>query len=157
MIGTIFLWCYWPSFNGVFAEGNAQMRVVVNTTLALSASCIMAFATSSLYCNGKFEMEDVLNATLAGGVVVGSTSDMMKYPWAVLILGALGGFISVVGFHSLTPKTGKIFHDTCGVHNLHGVPGVLGGLMGGVLAWTLDTDGIESIFVKVGTNRSAAV
>lgn len=152
MIGTIFLWCYWPSFNGVFAEGNSQMRVVVNTTLALSASCIMAFATSSLYCNGKFEMEDVLNATLAGGVVVGSTSDMMKYPWAVLILGAMGGFISVVGFHSLTKK--MPFHDTCGVHNLHGMPGVLGGLMGGVLAWTLDSDGIDSIFSNVGAGRS---
>jgi ammonium transporter Rh len=78
MIGTIFLWCFWPSFNGGLTDGNTQMRVIVNTTLALSGSCISAFAFSSVFNDGKFEMEDVLNATLAGGVVVGSTCDMMQ-------------------------------------------------------------------------------
>jgi len=77
MIGTIFLWCFWPSFNGGLTTGNTQMRVIVNTTLALSGSCVTAFAFSALFNHGKFEMEDVLNATLAGGVVVGSTCDMM--------------------------------------------------------------------------------
>ena len=57
------------------------MRVVVNTVLALTASCCTAFATSSLYHKGKFDMEDVLNATLAGGVIVGSTCDMFTAPW----------------------------------------------------------------------------
>merc|ERR1719167_1634421 len=34
MIGTIFLWMFWPSFNGgAAAEGDAQMRAVLNTYL----------------------------------------------------------------------------------------------------------------------------
>lgn len=89
------------------------MRVIVNTTLALSGSCITAFATSSLINDGKFNMEDVLNATLAGGVIVGSTSDMMTYAWAVILIGSIGGIVSSLGFNFLS----KILpnHDTCGV------------------------------------------
>ena len=77
MVGTIFLWCYWPSFNGILATGNSQMRVIVNTVLAESAAIVAAFATSSHFHKGKFNMEDVLNATLAGGVIIGTSADMM--------------------------------------------------------------------------------
>ena len=81
MVGTVFLFCYWPSFNGALASGNAQMRVIVNTVLALTASCCTTFATSAAFLKGKFGMEDILNATLAGGVIVGSTCDMFTMPW----------------------------------------------------------------------------
>lgn len=53
------------------------MRVVVNTVMALTASCAGAFATSALFHEGKFDMEDVLNATLAGGVIIGASCDMV--------------------------------------------------------------------------------
>ena len=49
MIGTVFLWMYWPSFNGgAAAAGDAQMRAVINTYLSLCACCISAFAVSAL-------------------------------------------------------------------------------------------------------------
>jgi ammonium transporter Rh len=91
-------------------------------------------------------MEDVLNATLAGGVIIGTTSDMMKEAWGVFLLGSLGGSISVVGYHTLAPKLKGLWHDTCGVHNLHGLPGFLGGVTGAIFAYSLPDDGIESIF-----------
>ena len=77
MVGTVFLWCFWPSFNSALASGNSQMRVVVNTVMALSGSVAGAFATSALFHEGKFDMEDVLNATLAGGVIIGASCDMV--------------------------------------------------------------------------------
>lgn len=120
------------------------MRVIVNTVLAMTASCITAFGTSSLYGEGHFDMEDVLNATLAGGVIVGSTSDMMKNAWGVFILGSFGGMISVMGFHKISKN--MPWHDTCGVHNLHGLPGLLGGVTGAIFAYTLEDEGVESIF-----------
>jgi ammonium transporter Rh len=143
MVGTIFLWCYWPSFNGVLAGGNSQMRVIVNTVLALTASCIAAFATSSHFKKGKFSMEDVLNATLAGGVIIGTTSDMMIAPWQPILVGFLGGMVSSMGFNGVF---GFSFHDTCGVNNLHGIPGVLGGVAGIVMTMVLDDEAMSSVF-----------
>merc|ERR1719210_652942 len=48
MIGTLFLWMFWPSFNGALASGNQQHRVVINTVLSLTNSCVAAFLVSRL-------------------------------------------------------------------------------------------------------------
>jgi len=81
-------------------------------------------------------MEVVLNATLAGGVAVGSASDLVVTASISMLIGGLAGIISALGFLKLSEflqeKIG--LHDTCGVHNLHGLPGVLGGLIGGLSA-----------------------
>jgi len=135
MIGAVFLWMFWPSFNGALAEGNQQHRVVVNTVLALTNSCVAAFLCSKLFRHGhKLDMVDIQNATLAGGVAVGSSADLVIDPAGALIIGFLGGTLSVVGYVFIQPFLEKKIglHDTCGVHNLHGMPGVLGGL-GGVI------------------------
>lgn len=38
MIGTLFLWIYWPSFNSVLADGTGQERAILNTYLSLAAA-----------------------------------------------------------------------------------------------------------------------
>jgi ammonium transporter Rh len=48
MIGTLFLWMFWPSFNGALATESQQHRVVINTLLSLCACCISAFIFSTL-------------------------------------------------------------------------------------------------------------
>lgn len=84
MIGCLFLFIYWPSFNAVLATNenpNAAARAVINTVLSLTCSCLATFALSLKLNKGKFEMEDLLNATLAGGVVVGATADLLYSPY----------------------------------------------------------------------------
>jgi len=138
MIGTIFLWMFWPSFNGgATAEGDAQMRAVVNTYLSL-CSCVMAsFATSSLLSpERKFTMEHIQNATLAGGVAVGATADMVLTPAGALLIGACAGVLSTWGYSYATPMIERKLKikDTCGVNNLHGMPSILGGLLSVLMA-----------------------
>ena len=48
MIGTIFLWMFWPSFNGALATDTQQHRVIINTLLSLCACCVSAFSFSML-------------------------------------------------------------------------------------------------------------
>lgn len=159
MIGTIFLWIYWPSFNGALAVGKIQQIVIVNTVLSLSASCIMAFITSK-WIHGKFNMVEVQNATLAGGVAIGSAANMINYPYASIVIGLFAGFISVIGYKYISPFINKQFgiDDTCGVHNLHGLPGIIGGISGFIFALIVNLDmydDISDIFPERENGRTA--
>lgn len=42
------------------------------------------------------------NATLAGGVAVGSVADMAIQPWGALLVGCSAGFLSVMGYRFLS-------------------------------------------------------
>jgi ammonium transporter Rh len=97
LVGSIFLWMYWPSFNGALASGATQHRTFINTVLGISGSVIGGVCVSRILF-GKLEMEIMLNATLAGGVAIGSAADLVTAPWASLLIGFLGGVLSSVGF-----------------------------------------------------------
>ncbi|NXV96680.1 RHAG protein, partial [Calonectris borealis] len=134
MIGTLFLWLFWPSFNAAIAsEPVYQIKAIVNTYYSLAACTVVTFALSSLVDQrGKFNMVLIQNATLAGGVAVGTCADLSIHPFAAMCIGSIAGIISVLGFHFLTPLLASKLNiqDTCGVHNLHGLPGILGGIAG---------------------------
>lgn len=137
-IGTIFLWMYWPSFNSAPQSGSAQFRAIVNTYLSLTASCLIVFMLSPFLKDGKLHPEYILNATLAGGVMIGNTADLITQPWAALFIGCCAGALSIIGFHYINgflyEKIG--LHDTCGIHYLHGMTGVIGGIIGAIFAGT---------------------
>ncbi|EDO36089.1 predicted protein [Nematostella vectensis] len=156
MAGTLFLWIYWPSFNGVFGapDYEAQHRIVVNTYLGLLSGTVMVFIVSFLTSkDGKFTMAHIQNATLAGGVAVGTAANMMMYPWGALLVGAMGGTISTLGFVYMSPLLLKYLkiNDVAGVNNLHGMPGILGGIAGAVISAhaqpeTYGHQGLYSVF-----------
>ena len=54
----------------------------------------------------------------------------MGNPGLSLLIGLAAGILSTCGFSIIAPKVEKLIRgtDTCGVHNLHGMPGLLGGL-----------------------------
>lgn len=133
MIGTVFLWMYWPSFNSVLAgdTGNARQRSVINTVLALLGGVAITFALSRAL-RGRFSMVDVQNASLAGAVAMGASANLITTPWGALTVGAIGAAVSVFGFAKLQGLLQEKFglYDTCGIHNLHGMPGIVGALAG---------------------------
>ncbi|NWU02201.1 RHAG protein, partial [Urocynchramus pylzowi] len=130
LVGTLILWVFWPSFVAVLCQpGDAQHRAILNTLLAMSASAITTVVASSLLeRDGKLSPGHLQNGSLAGGVAIGVVADMAVPPVAALALGSLSATVCVLGFRFLTPLLGRklALHDQCGIHNLHGLPGILG-------------------------------
>ena len=137
LIGTVFLWIYWPSFNGGALEpgSQAQQRAIANTILGMCASTVGTFIVSILlHPEGKLRPVDVQNATLAGGVATGAVCHMTLNYSDSLMLGFFSGAASSFGFAVLQPwLEAKGLHDSCGVLNLHGIPSLIGGLASVVL------------------------
>lgn len=129
MLGSMVLWLFWPSFATALVPLENMPQTVANTLLALSGATIATYFLSSKLHHGKTSMVDMANAALAGGVAIGSVCDVVS-PTGAFGIGLLAGTVSVLGYVFLQPLLESKFKivDTCGVHNLHGMPGLLGGL-----------------------------
>lgn len=109
MIGTLFLFCFWPSFNGALAETKEELFVAIfNTYFSLIASMLSSYVTSIFLNRGKFNMDHVLNATLAGGVVLGASADYLEKSYVAYILGFCIGVISTLMFEYMADILAKI-------------------------------------------------
>eukprot|EP01100_Stratorugosa_tubuloviscum_P011474 TRINITY_DN5122_c3_g1_i1.p1 TRINITY_DN5122_c3_g1~~TRINITY_DN5122_c3_g1_i1.p1 ORF type:complete len:427 (-),score=201.94 TRINITY_DN5122_c3_g1_i1:114-1394(-) len=131
--GTFFLFLMWPSFNGVLAtHGAGQIHSFVNTFLSLTGAIVSTFVLSRLYCGFKFDVMHLQNAPLAGGVAMGVAADLNLQPGGAIGIGVIAGALSTTGYKFLMPFLRKklLIQDVCGVHNLHGMPGILSGLVG---------------------------
>lgn len=132
-IGTLFLWIYWPSFVGGALEPGSddQQKAVIFTILALASSSTVAFSLSSILDeNNEFRPVDLQNASLAGGVAIGAVANLTLNPIVACIIGCIAGAVSTFGFAKLQSIIENKFglHDTCGIHNLHGMPSIIGGI-----------------------------
>jgi ammonium transporter Rh len=129
MIGSMVLWVFWPSFCAALVPVEAIPMTVVNVFLALCGSTLVTYLLS-IWIRGKISIADIANAALAGGVAIGATCDHATHTTALLI-GLVAGAISTTGFAVLQEKQKNLLKavDTCGVTNLHGLPGLFGGLV----------------------------
>ncbi len=127
MLGSMVLWLFWPSFATAIVPFEEMPQTVVNTVLALCGATISTYAFSTYFHKGKTSMVDMANAALAGGVAIGSTCNIVS-PTGAFAIGLLAGSVSVIGYVFVQPALEARFKivDTCGVHNLHGMPGLLG-------------------------------
>jgi len=153
MLGSAALWIFWPSFCSAMVAINKVPIVAINTVLALCGATLSTYVFS-IFIRGRIEIGDIANASLSGGVAIGATVANVTPGWAILI-GLIAGAITVIGYTIIQPRlqkaTGGI--DTCGVHNLHGMPGVFGGLVAlGLVAspwWQLTGTILSVIFATI--------
>ncbi|XP_023578306.1 blood group Rh(CE) polypeptide [Octodon degus] len=131
MLGTLFLWMFWPSFNSALLDiANEKKNAVFNTYYALAVSTVTATSVSALnHREGKINMIDIHNAVLAGGVAVGASCHLISTPWIAMVLGLLAGLISIGGARCLSMCLNSVLgiQDHSGVHYTFAFPGLLGG------------------------------
>ncbi|MHB1461662.1 MAG: ammonium transporter [Armatimonadota bacterium] len=129
MLGSMVLWMFWPSFCCAMVPLEQMPHAAINTILALCGATVMTFVLSSLLRKGQPSIADMANAALAGGVAIGATCNLVSAGGAFGI-GLLAGGVCVIGYVLIQPRLMSLLKgvDTCGVHNLHGMPGLIGGL-----------------------------
>merc|ERR1712187_823514 len=147
LIGTVFLWLFWPSFvAGALPSGAGQTNALINTVLALLASTVVTFAVTPMLSKGLIGTVPIQNATLAGGVSIGATANLVG-PFGAVVIGSLAGLLSTFGFIK-----GPFFSDvdTCGISNLHGMPGIFGGVVSAMIPFFYADSGVDATKQLIG-------
>ena len=128
LLGSMVLWVFWPSFCAALVEPALVTFTAVNVVIALCGSTLAAYVVT-VSLRRKISVSDIANASLAGGVAIGATCASANHPTA-FVIGILAGTLSTFGFAIIQARLEKSLKvvDTCGVTNLHGWPGLLGGL-----------------------------
>lgn len=125
ILGTLYLWMFWPSFNGAYSLSAEQRhRTINNTFLSLCGCCISTFIVSRIV-RRKFGLpvinsttfifviiQDIQNATLAGGVAIGASADLFQSPFNAVIIGCTAGTVSTLGFNYLQPYLEKLVNPS---------------------------------------------
>ncbi|XP_061598922.1 rh blood group, D antigen isoform X2 [Cololabis saira] len=134
MLGTVFIWMFWPTFNSVLVDERypgRKLEAVCSTYLALAVSAVTAAALSVFSSpRGKLNLIQIQSCILAGGVAVGVPISVVHHPWEAMAIGFTAAIISTIGFKYLKIHMLLAFecHDTCAVLSTHGLPGLLGWL-----------------------------
>jgi len=132
MIGASMLWVGWFGFNAgsaLAANGNAAMAMLVTHTSAATAT--LTWMCIDWYKNGKPGLVGIITGMVAGLATVTPASGFIG-PMGGVILGLLSGCICYwfVGFIKFNLK----IDDSLDVFAVHGVGGILGTLLAGILA-----------------------
>jgi ammonium transporter Rh len=150
MLGSMVLWIFWPSFCSAVVPPEQMPRTAIATVLALCGATLATFLVSSVLRKGKLSFADIANASLAGGVSVGATCNVVS-PLGAFGIGLAAGSLCVFGYVVIQPKLQSALKivDTCGVHNLHGMPGLFGGLVAAAIVPGVATAQLVGILFTV--------
>lgn len=143
LMGTLFLWVFWPSFNALAVPGAVPQGIsVVFTVLALASSTTAAYAFSRWLGGSRFGHVEIRAATIVGGIVSGSCASFMINPFWAIVMGGCSGLICVL----LLIVIGERIERVVGVYDAnfalytHGLFGIVASIIGAIVARSLEGD-----------------
>jgi ammonium transporter Rh len=160
LTGTLLLWLLWPSFNAAVAGSPEAENLAIVNTLICGCGCILGFGVASRALSGwKFDTVHLQNATLAGGVMMGVIGDKPIGLHTAGVAGFFAACLSSWGYAVLTPLLASKLkiHDTCGVNNLHGMPGIAGSILAAVVVTVLDDGDARTQIIALAVSFGIAV
>jgi len=135
LIGAGILWLGWNGFNGgdpYFANADAG-AAVLNTNTA-TATALLVWTLMDKMAYGKPSVLGAVNGMIAGLVAITPGAGFVD-GWGAIIIGVVAGIIPWLSMNKLQ-KTRFMMKvdDTLSVLSTHGVAGLTGGLMVGIVA-----------------------
>jgi Amt family ammonium transporter len=149
LVGAGILWIGWNGFNGgdpYFANADAG-AAVLNTNTATAVALLM-WTLMDKIAYGKPSVIGAVNGMIAGLVAITPAAGYVD-GWGAIIIGLCAGIIPWLAMNKLQ-KT-RLFmkvDDTLSVFSTHGVAGLMGGLLTGILA-------NPNMLVYIGTDKDA--
>jgi Amt family ammonium transporter len=131
MVGASLLWVGWFGFNAGSAleAGNSATLAFVNTFTA-TAGAVLSWSLGEALMRGKASMLGAASGAVAGLVAITPAAGNVGLMGAI-VLGLIAGFAGLWGVHGLKKLLGA--DDTLDVFGVHGVCGIVGALLTGVL------------------------
>jgi len=149
LAGAGLLWLGWNGFNGgdpYFANANAG-AAVLNTNIA-TATALLVWVIMDTMSSGKPSVVGMINGMIAGLVAITPGAGYVDGNGAI-ITGVVAGIIPWLAMNKLqTTKMMRKVDDTLGVFSTHGVAGLTGGLLTGILA-------NPAMLLYIGTEKDA--
>jgi ammonium transporter, Amt family len=149
LVGAGILWLGWNGFNGgdpYFANADAA-AAVLNTNIA-TAAALLVWTLLDSFAYGKPSVVGAINGMIAGLVAITPGAGYVN-GYGAIIIGVAAGIIPWLSMNKLqkTALFQKV-DDTLSVFSTHGVAGLMGGLLVGVLA-------DSNMLVYIGTDKDA--
>ena len=130
-LGVFILWLGWYGFNGAACTSVEQLGSVFLTTTVAPAIATVVCMVFTWIKYGKPDVSMCLNASLAGLVAITAPCDVTDC-FGAIVIGAVAGLLVVFGVWLLDYKLH--IDDPVGASSVHGVCGIFGTLMTGLLA-----------------------
>jgi ammonium transporter, Amt family len=149
LAGAGILWLGWNGFNGgdpYFANADAA-AAVLNTNIA-TATGLLVWTVIDAMVYGKPSVVGAINGMIAGLVAITPGAGYVN-GWGAIIIGVCAGIIPWLSMNVL--QKASFMHkvdDTLAVFSTHGVAGLLGGLLVGIL-------GNPAMLEYIGTEKDA--
>ncbi len=132
-VGCGLVWLGWNGFNGGDPYGSSidASIAVINTDLATAVSAITWMCMDMKFLK-KPTLVGAMSGAITGLVAITPAAGYVS-GWGAIILGLAGGTVPWMANYWLMPKI-KGVDDALGVFPAHGVAGLTGGILTGILA-----------------------
>ena len=131
MVGAAMLWVGWFGFNaGSNLEASGGALLAMMNTFVATAAAALSWMLVEWTAKGKPSLLGVLSGVVAGLVAVTPAAGYAG-PMGSIVLGLIAG--AVCFFFCTTVKNAMGYDDSLDVFGIHGVGGIIGAIMTGIL------------------------
>ncbi|KAJ0966928.1 hypothetical protein J5N97_023845 [Dioscorea zingiberensis] len=136
LAGAGLLWLGWSGFNGgAPSSANLIASLAVLNTHICTATSLSIWLSLDMIFYKKSSVIGAVQGMMTGLVCITPAAGLVE-PWAAMLMGVLSGSLpwyTMMVVHKRSSFLQKV-DDTLGVFHTHAVAGLLGGLLGGILA-----------------------